>query len=156
MHRPLMPIARGALAVVRALAADDTCAGTIERKARKARKGFLLCGLSGLCGLAAAVACSRPARVGADLVITRANIWTGEATQPGATALAIVGDRIVAVGGADEIEHWRGSTTNVINAEGRRVIPGFNDSHVHLVDGGAQLDSVDLKDADSPEELARR
>jgi len=122
MHRPLMPIARGALAAV----------------------------------CVVAMACSRPARVGADLVITRANIWTGEATQPGATALAIVGDRIVAVGGADEIEHWRGSTTNVINAEGRRVLPGFNDSHVHFVDGGTQLDSVDLKDADSPEELARR
>lgn len=122
MHRPLMPIALGALA--------------------------------GVCVLV--LACAMPAHPGADLVITRANIWTGEPTQPSAIALAIVGDRIVDVGGAGEIERWRGSTTTVINAEGRRVLPGFNDSHVHFVDGGTQLDGVDLKDADSPEELARR
>jgi predicted amidohydrolase YtcJ len=101
-------------------------------------------------------ACSRPARLAADLVITRANIWTGEPLQPGATALAIIGDRIVDVGGADGMERWRGAQTTVIDAEGRRVVPGFNDSHVHFVDGGTQLDSVDLKDADSPQEFARR
>jgi len=110
--------------------------------------------LAGVCVLV--LACAMPARPGADLVITRANIWTGEPAQPGAMALAIVGDRIVDVGGADEIDRWRGPATTVINAEGRRVLPGFNDSHVHFVDGGTQLDSVDLKDADSPEELARR
>jgi len=112
------------------------------------------CALAAVCVLA--LACSRPVRLGADLVITRASIWTGEPLPPGATALAIIGERIVDVGGADAIEHWRGPATTVIDAEGRRVIPGFNDSHVHFVDGGTQLDSVDLKDADSPEELARR
>ena len=101
-------------------------------------------------------ACSRPPRLGADLVITRANIWTGEPTQPSATAIAVVGDRIAAVGRDDEIERWRGATTTVIDAEGRRLLPGFNDAHVHLVDGGTQLDNVDLKDAESPEEFARR
>jgi hypothetical protein len=106
--------------------------------------------------LAFATACSRPARTAADLVITRANVWTGDPTLPGAMGIAIVADRIVAVGGADDIERWRGSTTRVINAEGRRVVPGFNDAHVHFVDGGRQLDNVDLKDADTPEELARR
>jgi predicted amidohydrolase YtcJ len=110
--------------------------------------------LAGVCVLV--LACAMPARPGADLVITRANIWTGEPTQPSAIALAIVGDRIVDVGGAGEIDRWRGPATTVIDAEGRRVLPGFNDSHVHFVDGGTQLDSVDLKDADSPEELARR
>jgi len=107
-----------------------------------------------LCVLA--FACSRPPRLGADLLVTRATIWTGEPVRPEATALAILGDRIVAVGGDDDIERWRGATTTVIDAEGRRVLPGFNDSHVHLVDGGTQLDNVDLKDADSPEEFARR
>jgi hypothetical protein len=112
------------------------------------------CAMVSVCALA--VACSRPARLAADLVITRANIWTGDPTQPGATALAIIGDRIVDVGGADAMERWRGAQTTVIDAEGRRVVPGFNDSHVHFVDGGTQLDSVDLKDADSPQEFARR
>jgi predicted amidohydrolase YtcJ len=103
-----------------------------------------------------ACACSRPPRPGADLVITHANIWTGEPVQPAATALAIVGDRIAAVGRDDEIDRWRGASTTAIDADGRRVVPGFNDSHVHLVDGGTQLDNVDLKDADSPQEFARR
>ena len=67
------------------------------------------------------VACSRPARLAADLVITRANIWTGNPLQPDATAVAIIGDRIVEVGGADEIERWRGANTTVIDAEGRRL-----------------------------------
>jgi len=112
------------------------------------------CAMLSVCALA--IACSRPARLAADLVITRANIWTGEPLQPGATALAIIGDRVVDVGGADAMERWRGSQTTVIDAEGRRVVPGFNDAHVHFVDGGTQLDSVDLKDADSPQEFARR
>ena len=64
-----------------------------------------------------------------------------------ATAVAVIGDRIVDVGGADEIERWRGANTTVLDAEGRRLVPGFNDAHVHFVDGGTQLDNVDLTDA---------
>jgi hypothetical protein len=105
---------------------------------------------------AIAVACSRPPRLAADLVITRASIWTGNSAQPAAMAVAIIGDRIVDVGGADEIEHWRGANTTVLNAEGRRLVPGFSDAHVHLVDGGTQLDNVDLKDAGTRAEFARR
>src|SRR4051812_47304977 len=105
---------------------------------------------------AASVSCARPGRAAADLVITHANVWTGEAGQPAANAVAIVGDRIAAVGSADEIEQWRGAGTREIDAGGRRVLPGFNDAHVHFVDGGAQLDYLDLKDAPTAGELARR
>ena len=105
---------------------------------------------------AVTLACSRPARLAADLVITRANIWTGNSLQPDATAVAIIGDRIVDVGGADDIERWRGANTTVIDAEGRRLVPGFNDAHVHFVDGGRQLDNVDLRDAGTQAEFARR
>src|SRR3954468_10715016 len=104
----------------------------------------------------AAGACSRPARFAADLVITRADIWTGNPRQPQAMAMAIVGERIVDIGGADAIERWRGPNTTVIDAAGRRVVAGFNDAHVHFVDGGQQLDNVDLKDAATPAEFARR
>lgn len=110
-------------------------------------------------GLAFAVviaACSRPARISADIVITHGRIWTGNSQQPSAAAIAIVGDRIADIGGSDEIEHWRGANTQVIDAGFRRIIPGFNDAHVHLVDGGAQLENVDLKDASSQAEFARR
>src|SRR5712692_1711120 len=110
------------------------------------------------CSLAFAVApgCSRPARLAADLVITRANVWTGDPPRPAAAALAVIGDRIVDVGGADDVERWRGPSTTVVDAGDRRLVPGFNDAHVHFVDSGTELESVDLKDADSQAEFARR
>jgi len=89
-------------------------------------------------------------------VITHAAVWTGNPLQPTAAAIAIVGDRIVDVGGVADVERWRGSSTTVIDAEGRRVLPGFNDAHVHLIDGGTSLDNVNLKDAATPDEFARR
>jgi predicted amidohydrolase YtcJ len=108
------------------------------------------------CMLAIVPACSRSSPLGADIVITRANIWTGNPQQPHASAMAIVGQRIVDVASADTIDRWRSANTQVIDAGGRRVIPGFNDAHVHFVDGGAQLENVDLKDADSQAEFTRR
>jgi len=105
---------------------------------------------------AAAIACSRPPHLAADLVVTGANVWTGNQTQPAAMAVAVIGDRIVDVGAADEIERWRGPNTTVLDAGGRRLIPGFNDSHVRFVDGGTALDEVDLTDAATVDEFARR
>ena len=104
----------------------------------------------------AAIGCSRPPRLAADLLITRATVWTGNPAQPAATAVAVIGDRIVDVGGADEMEHWRGPNTTVVNAGGRRLIPGLNDARVRLVEGGTRLDEVDLADAATPAEFARR
>jgi predicted amidohydrolase YtcJ len=92
----------------------------------------------------------------ADVIVTRAKIWTGDKQLPAAEALAIIGHRIVAVGSAAEIDAWHGSSTKIIDAEGRRLVPGFNDAHVHFVDGGRQLDNVDLKDAATPQEFAKR
>jgi predicted amidohydrolase YtcJ len=106
--------------------------------------------------LALTASCSRPPRVAADLVLTNARIWTGNLQQPAAAALAVIGERIVDIGTADDIDRWRGSSTQIVDAGGRRVLPGFNDAHVHFVDGGAQLENVDLKDAGSQSEFARR
>jgi predicted amidohydrolase YtcJ len=104
--------------------------------------------------LAAAIAAeSRPA---AELVLTNARIWTGDASRPQADALAVIGERIVAVGSSAEIAAWSGPHTRLIDAAGRRVLPGFNDAHVHLLEGSVKLAQVQLKDASSPEELARR
>ncbi len=50
----------------------------------------------------------------------------------------------------------RGPKTKVIDGRGRRVVPGFNDAHVHFVWGGQQLENVDLRDAPTPEEFVRR
>jgi predicted amidohydrolase YtcJ len=100
--------------------------------------------------------CSRPAQPAADLVVSNAKIWTGNPRQPQAEAQAVVGERIVEIGSAADVDRWRGAATRFVDAGGRRVLPGFNDAHVHFVDGGAQLERVDLKDADSPAEFARR
>lgn len=92
----------------------------------------------------------------ADLVITNARVWTVDDRMPTAEAVAVLGERIVAVGSTKDIEAWRGPATQVIDAGGKLLLPGFNDAHVHFMDGGRQLDNVDLKDASSPEEFVRR
>lgn len=95
-------------------------------------------------------------KTAADLIVTNARIWTVDPALPTAQAVAIIGDRIVAVGSSAEIDAWRGSQTHVIDASGKRLVPGFNDAHVHFVDGGEQLDSVQLTDATSSDEFVRR
>ena len=92
----------------------------------------------------------------ADLIIRNAKIWTVDASHPEAEAVAVPGDRIVAVGSNAEVEAWRGPATRVMDGNGKRLLPGFNDSHVHFTDGGAQLDQVELNDATSAQEFARR
>jgi hypothetical protein len=96
---------------------------------------------------------SRPA---ADLIITNAKIWTVDKSMPSAEAVAVLGDRIVAVGSSADVDAWRGPHTHVNDAGGKLLLPGFNDAHVHFVSGGKQLDSVQLNDASTPQEFARR
>ena len=96
---------------------------------------------------------SQPA---ADLIITNARIWTGDKSHPKADAVAILGDRIVAVGSSAEADAWRGARTKVIDAHGKLLLPGFNDSHVHFAEGGRQLDAVQLTDVTSAQEFVRR
>jgi predicted amidohydrolase YtcJ len=79
-----------------------------------------------------------------------------DSSRPEAEAVAVTGDRIVAVGTRADVERLRGTSTRVIDGAGRFLMPGFNDAHIHLMTGGAQLDSVDLKDAATQAEFARR
>jgi predicted amidohydrolase YtcJ len=95
-------------------------------------------------------------RPAADVILTNAKIWTVDPERPTAEAVAIIGDRIVGVGSAAEIDRWRGSATKIIDGGGKLVLPGFNDAHVHFSDGGHQLDSVDLRDATSQQEFKKR
>ena len=92
----------------------------------------------------------------ADLIVTNANVWTVDSKLPRAQAVAIIGERIVAVGSQADVQGWRGASTRVIDAGGKLVLPGFNDAHVHFVSGGQQLDAVDLNDATSAEEFVKR
>src|SRR5262245_55105899 len=93
---------------------------------------------------------------GADLIIINANVHTMDRTHPKAEAIAINGNRIIAVDSNDEIRKLAAANTRVIDAHGQLVLPGFNDSHVHFLSGGFQLSSVDLRDAATPQEFAER
>jgi len=92
----------------------------------------------------------------ADLVILNANVRTMEAGRPSAEAVAVSGNRLVAVGTGAEVKKYVGPRTRVIDAGGALVLPGFNDSHTHFLSGGFQLSSVDLRSADTPQEFAER
>jgi predicted amidohydrolase YtcJ len=112
---------------------------------------YLASVLSGISGSAQVQ--SKPA---ADLIITHAKIWTVDPANPTAQAVAVLGDRIVGVGSDADLALWRGPQTRVIDADGKLLLPGFNDAHVHFVSGGAQLENVQLNDVTSSAEFARR
>jgi predicted amidohydrolase YtcJ len=83
--------------------------------------------------------------VKADLVIVNGNIHTCDEGRPRVEALAIRGAAIVAAGSNEEVRGTAGAGTQVIDAGGRLVVPGFNDAHVHLIMGAEELVGVDLR-----------
>src|SRR5687767_5677696 len=80
----------------------------------------------------------------ADLIIRNARIWTGDTTRPSAQALAVRGERLIAVGSDAEIDAHRTARTRVIDAGGRFVTPGFIDDHTHFAQAGALLIGANL------------
>jgi len=102
---------------------------------------------------------------GADLVLLNGKIWTGDpASKAGSRksfgplieAVAISNGRFLAGGTNEEIKNYIGKETQVIDLNGRLAVPGFIDDHVHFMQGGFQLLTVDLKDARSEAEFVRR
>src|SRR2546427_7394932 len=91
-----------------------------------------------------------------DLVIINAAIHTMDEARPTTGAIAILGNRIAALGSTPEIRALAGPQTRVIDAGEKLVLPGFNDAHVHWLMGGFSITNVDLRDATSPAEFARR
>jgi predicted amidohydrolase YtcJ len=92
----------------------------------------------------------------ADTIITNANVWTVDRNHPRAEAVAILNQRIAAVGTSPEMDAWRGPQTRIIDAGGKLLLPGFNDAHVHFVSGGFQLEQVQLTDAKTKDEFTKR
>jgi predicted amidohydrolase YtcJ len=72
------------------------------------------------------------------------------------TAIAVAGDRVLAVGDDAAVRAFASKDTRVIDLKGRLVTPGFNDAHVHFLDGGFGLLSVDLRDAKDEADFAAR
>lgn len=77
------------------------------------------------------------------LIIHNADIWTMDSSRPRAQAIAIDGKRIVAVGSNEDIIALVTPQTQVLNAGGRTLVPGFNDAHQHPA--AISADSVDLE-----------
>jgi len=92
----------------------------------------------------------------AELVLLSAKIWTGDGARPRATALAARGGRIVALGSDAEVRKLRGPKTVVVDGKGRRVVPGFIDSHTHMSMGGFNLLGVDLRHTKDPADFTRK
>jgi predicted amidohydrolase YtcJ len=108
----------------------------------------------------ALTACSKqesaaPPAATIDLAVINAKVWTGNEAAPAAEALAIDDGKLVAVGTNADIAA-KGVATRTIDAKGRLIVPGFNDSHLHFLDAGRQLASVQLRDVRSREEFIAR
>jgi predicted amidohydrolase YtcJ len=127
MPRPVLRRAAAPL-VVLALAA---CAGTAAR------------------GPAPAPAAGAATHAPADLVLTNARIVTMDDARPQAAALAVAGDRIIAVGDAAAISAHVGAGTRVLDLDGRLVLPGFIEGHGHYMGLGHAMTVLDLAAPDS-------
>jgi predicted amidohydrolase YtcJ len=120
---------------------------------------FLAAALCAACFSPSARAADEPKSVrgpNADLLLTNARIWTVNPAQPAAEAVAIAGARVVAVGKDADLRPLAGPKTRVLDMHGRRIVPGFYDSHVHLLGSGLRLAEVALKDANDEAEFGRR
>jgi len=89
-----------------------------------------------------------------NLIILNGALLTFDPATAGASALAIRSGVISAIGSTAEIRALAGSETNVIDARGGTVMPGFIDSHVHLFGGAAELDMLDLRETKGRNALA--
>ena len=106
--------------------------------------------------IAVAFAHAQTAPLTADLIVVNASVHTMDADHPMAEAVAVRANRIVAVGTTAEVRALSDKRTRVIDAGGRLVVPGFNDSHVHFINSGFRLSGVDLRSADTPAEFGDR
>jgi len=115
-----------------------------------------------LCLGSAALAQNPPSKLRADIIFVHGNVYTGVAG--GATfgeaeraqAIAVRGERILAIGPERDVLQLKGPETKIVDLGGRFVMPGFNDAHLHLADAGLQRRNVDLTGVKSLAEFRDR
>jgi len=112
----------------------------------------LLLAACAACAVGQAVAPEPPA----DLIVINAVVHTMNAARPRAEAVAVRGERFVAVGTSAEVLRWRGSSTRVVDAAGLTVVPGLQDAHGHVAGLGAALQELDLRDTPSFEAIVAK
>jgi predicted amidohydrolase YtcJ len=88
-----------------------------------------------------------------DLIVINGKVYSADGSADLAEAVAVSGNKVVAVGANREIQRLRRAQTVVIDAKGGAVVPGFNDAHAHLISGGLSLDQISLSDATTIEEI---
>jgi len=105
--------------------------------------GLLLCGLSG---------CRKPLPH-ADLILRGGEIYTLDPQRAWAEAVAVAQGKIVYIGDNSDVEKFLGAQTQVIELQGKMVLPGFQDAHVHPVTGGMELSQCDLNGLATAEQV---
>lgn len=88
-----------------------------------------------------------------DLIVINGKVYSADGSADLAEAVAVSGNKVVAVGANREIQRLRRAQTVVIDAKGGAVVPGFNDAHAHLISGGQSLDQISLSDAKTIDEI---
>jgi predicted amidohydrolase YtcJ len=91
-----------------------------------------------------------------DIILVNARVWTGNPGLPWAEAVAVRGDRILAVGTDKDVRRTAAPGAEILDFKGGLILPGFNDSHTHFLSGGFALLSIQLRDARSREEFVSR
>ncbi len=92
----------------------------------------------------------------ASLIVRVKHIWTGDAANPGAEAVAVRDGAIAAVGNMDLVDRFRGPQTRVIDRPDLFALPGLIDAHGHMESLGATQEQLDLRGVASLEEIERR
>lgn len=108
------------------------------------------------CGLAALAHESVFADKPATLVLRGGKVVTMQDERPTAAAVAVLGDRIAAVGSEDDIDRWIGTGTKVIDCRGRLVVPGFIEGHAHFTSLGESKLKLDVSSATSWDEIVAK
>jgi predicted amidohydrolase YtcJ len=88
-----------------------------------------------------------------DLIVINGKVYAGDGATDLAEAVAVTGNKVVRVGTNREIQRLKRAQTTVIDAKGGAVVPGFNDAHTHLINGGLSLDQISLLDATTLDDI---
>src|SRR4051812_1088602 len=91
-----------------------------------------------------------------DVIFVNANIWTGVAAKPHATAIAVHDGNVVDIGSDAEVKKSAGKNAQVVDLGGKFVMPGFNDAHLHFASGGMTKLQVELAGTKSLEDMKSR
>jgi len=119
---------------------------------------FVCCALiaAGLSATPPTDGARRPTKEPPSLLLINGVIYTGDPARPRVEAVAIRGERIVAVGSTREMRALGGAETRVVDLRGRFAMPGFNDAHIHLGYGGRTKLDIDFGGAKSLAEFQQR